>query len=340
MNSSARNTVIFLLALGSLAGGAIAWRQHLELAALRDASRSSVDRSDLRRQLAASQQRVRALEDALAAGRPAPEPVADETPAPPRGREEFERGGRGGRGGPGGRGDSAMRALMDSPQAQQLMQQQQRLALDGRYAALFKNLNLAPEKLEQLKSLLLEKQTVMQDVMAAARGQGVDPRDNPQEFRKMITAAQAELDGGLKTLLGDEAFAQYDQYQKTLPQRNVVTQLEQSLSYTNAPLSPTQADQLVHILASTAPQTPAPAVGEAPGRGGFGGPMGGRGPGGSVGGGGATAPITTEAVKLAGKVLSAPQLAALQQLQQTQEAQKQLSDLMRSGRGESRGGRE
>ncbi len=324
MKNSAKNGLLLFLSGLSIAGGVVAWQQYRELASLRDTGGDASDQSDLRQQLAATQQRLRELQDELASRRSAGQIAVDEPPGPARGPANAGGNPAGRRGGPGD-----PRAFFENPQAQKLMQQQQKLALDGRFAPLFKALNLSPASLDQFKSLLLEKQTVMPDVMAAAREQGVDPRENPQEFRKMVAAAQADVDGSIKSLLGDESFANYQQYQQTLPQRSVVNQLQQSLSYTNAPLSTTQGDQLVQILASTAPQPTAGAGGMPPemgGRGGFGG-----GPGGGMGGGPVTAPITTEAVALAQQVLSTPQLEALQQLQQTQQAQEQLNQMRRGG---------
>jgi hypothetical protein len=216
-----------------------------------------------------------------------------------------------------------------------LLQAQQRTGLDARFAPLFRNLALPAEKLEQFKNLLLERQSVMQDVMAAAREQGLDPRANPEELRKIVARANAESDDSLRALLGAEGFAQYQDYQQTLPQRSVVNQLQQSLSYTDAPLTTAQADELVRILATTAPSGPSadlpppPVDGFArgPGRGGQGGP------------GGSTALVTTEAVQLAGRVLSTPQLEALTQLQQSQQAAQQLDQMVRAGRGNApRGG--
>jgi len=113
-------------------------------------------------------------------------------------------------------------------------------------------LNLPAAQLDKFKSLLLEKQSTMQDVMMAARDQGLDPRSDPEGFRKLVNTTQADSDANLKAALGDDAFAQYQQYLQAQPQRNVVNQLQQSLSYTEAPLSDAQATQLMQILATSA----------------------------------------------------------------------------------------
>jgi hypothetical protein len=89
--------------------------------------------------------------------------------------------------------------------------------------------------------------------------QGLDPVQNRAEIRRMTADAQTKVDGEIKSLLGDGDYASYQSYQTTLPQRNVVNQLQQSLSYTPSPLTETQAEQLVQILAANPVPRPAAA---------------------------------------------------------------------------------
>lgn len=319
MKNSAKNLLLVFLALVALGGGALAWHQYVELVALRAAALSPADRKAEQARLAAAQRYARELEDQIAAVREqslaAGDGTAGATARTPANLNEFGRG----RGGP-----ANLRSLMENPEVRKLMTRQQQAALDLRYAALFKALSLPAAQLDKFKSLLLEKQTVMQDVMMAAREQGLDPRTDPEGFRKLVSTTQADLDASLKAVLGDPAYTQYEQYQQAQPQRNVLTQLQQSLSYTDAPLSDTQAAQLMQILAATATT---PAAGGPP-EGGRGGPMGGGG-----GGVGPAALITTQTIAQAQSVLTATQLQALQQLQQTQQAQQQLEQIMRNSGG-------
>jgi hypothetical protein len=250
---------------------------------------------------------------------------------------------------------NALRDLATKPEVQALMRVQQQAAVDARYAALFRNLNLPPEQLNKLKSLLADRQSSLQDVALAARDQGIDPRSDPAAFRKLVTDTQNEINGNIRSLLGDGGFTQLQTYEQTLPQRNVVSELQQRLSYSDNPLTPTQADQLVQILAANAPQrtNPNPADPNRPGpqvriaAGGFGGPaadLGGMlagalgGPGGGMfnvvvdggGRGGATAPVTQAAVNQAQSILAPSQVSALQQIQQQQQSQQQLQQILRN----------
>ncbi len=361
-----KNLVILLLAATTIGGAVLAWRQYGDLIDLRAAALNKDERANWQKRVWDLEKLNRELQDQLAAGR---------TPAgstdPLVAAAESDGRGRGpGRGDPRGRGESmmqqanALRDLMNKPEVQAMLNLREKAAVETRYAALFKNLNLPPDQIEKLKTLLAERATTMQDVMAAARDQGVDPRENPTAFRKMIADAQNEINNGIKATIGDSGFAQLTNYEQTLPQRNLVTELGSRLAYSSTPLTSAQAEQLIGILAANAPQRPATAAsGEAqgqpagpqPGGRGPGGPPGpgggffdlrgggdlggmiagvlGGGPGGGMipggdGGGRGTATVTPAAVAQAQTVLAPAQLTALQQIQQQQQAQQQLRQLV------------
>ena len=226
--------------------------------------------------------------------------------------------------------------MMDRPEAARLMALQQKAQVDSRYADLFKKLGLPPDKLAQFKSLLADRLSAPIDVLAAASQQGINPIQDPQAFRQLVQGTQAEIDGKIQALLDPGAYTQYQDYVQTEPQRAVVNQLQQSLSYTDTPLTPAQADQLVQILAETAP---ARGAGSAAGAtvayvnrtgGTAGGPVafamavpppdGGGGAGASL--------VSNDAITRAESVLSTPQVQALQQIQQQQQAASQLRQQM------------
>jgi len=319
---------IVLLALTIVAGGAFAWMQYRELVRLRaDSQLNDSTRADLQKRLWALEKRKNELDAEVASLRargPADRLAEGDGDPPPDGPLGAARPG------PGRfsrRGSfNGLSTLMDNPAFNKLWMAQQKLALDARYSALFKNLNLSPTDLDKFKSLLVDKQTSLMDVMAAARDQGLNPR-NPEDrsqIAALVQTAQAQANTTIQQALGDAAYAQYQNYEQTLPQRTVVSQLAQSLSYTGNPLQDSQAEQLVNILAANAP-----ARAQSNAGGGLGAAfmaMGGGGPGG-FGNRGST--ITDAAVTQAQSVLTAPQVAALQQLQAQQQAQQQMAQMLR-----------
>lgn len=215
--------------------------------------------------------------------------------------------------------------LLDSPEVQQLMSLRGRGALDSRYAALFKSLGLPPDQLQKFQQLLLDKQSTMRDVLSAMRSQGLMPsRENAEQMRTLFQNANAEIDSQIQSALGPAAYAQYQSYEQTQPQRATVERVQQRLSYTSQPLTEQQATQLVTLMAQNAQ----PSANTA----GVGGGLRRLQPGGST----ATAPITDQTLQQASAILSPDQLTALQELQQEQQAQAQLG---RRGRGNSAGPR-
>lgn len=305
MNGS-KNTAIVVLAAIALAAGYVAWREFLEVQELRDRVASL---PNLEKRVAAAEQRADALTKQIATARRETGPTLTEKPelrdegAPPPNRRTMM---------------AKAAAMMDRPEMQRMMALRQRAALDSRYAALFKQLGLSPDRLDQLKNLMVERQQVGSDVFAAAAKQGLDPMNDRAELARLTAEGQAKVDSDIKSLLGDSDYSTYQDYQATLPQRSVVNQLQQSLSYTSTPLSDAQAEQLVQILAQNQPARATDAgaartfvatgtISAGPDTG-FVGPM--LGMGGS--------PVTDGAVDAARSVLSEPQVTALQQLQAQQ----------------------
>lgn len=315
--SSFSRLVTLTLGLTAVGCGALAYQQYY----LNQAARATIDA--LEKERTSLRDRVAHLEKARTdrprwsptpgSGSSGPVPLAEGAvesgPVPlPRGEGGFNR----------------MRAMMESPQAQQFMAMQQKAGLDSRYAALFRKLNLSPADLDKFKDLLVERQTAIMDVMTAARNQGLDVRSSGQEINQLIRDAQAEVDNSIRSTIGDTAYQEYKDYERTLPMRNTVGQLEQRLSYSGAPLRADQVDQLARILADTNPsRTETRASGAVM----FASPDSPVGMQTAMYFGGAT--INDDALARAQGVLSAPQMEALRQLQQEQQARAQLSQDMR-----------
>ena len=136
-------------------------------------------------------------------------------------------------------------------------------------------------------------------MLIAATQQGINPMENPDEIAQMVKNAQAEVDAKIQTDLGPDVYNQFQNFQQSQNQRGTVNLLQQDLSFTDSPLTDTQKTQMTQVIAQSNP------------------------------GGGSTVNDTT--LSLAQGVLSAPQLQALQNLQQQQQAAVQLQKLMKQG---------
>jgi len=318
--NSTKNALIAVLAAAVAATAALAWHQYMELVSVR-AQLADEDNVALRKKLADAQKTIRSLEDRIAAlrgrrGGLAGDPAGD--------GQDGDNGGANGAGRrPGGR-FGAFGQLAGNADFQRLVAIQMKGRISQTYGPLFKALNLSPDQLAQFQSLLADKQQAMMDVMQAAREQGINPRTDPDGFKTLMNQAVSQVDQTIQQTLGDAAFQQYQQYQQTLPERNVVGSLQQQLSYTQTPLTDDQANAMIALLAQNQPQR-------------AGGGTAGTGNGGDSGpgvmalvNGGGDARITDDALAQAQGVLSAPQVSVLQQIQQQQQARQQMQQLMRS----------
>jgi hypothetical protein len=285
----------FVFGLAAVACGVFAWQLHGELGKAEAELAARVQElAKLQAQLATAEQRAARPPDFSPADS---EPTGAGIPAgfPTNATDAWRPGG-------GPRGEM-MAGWRNSPEAQRLMAIQRRSSLDGRYAALFKKLNLSPADLEKFKSLLVDKQSAPMDVMNAAREQGLNPRENREQIQALIRNFEAETDAAIRATLGEAAYQQYQQYEQTGPQRGMVSQLEQRLSYSRTPLYGNQSEQLVNVLAASNG-------------------TGGRG----------RVTITDAVIAQSEGFLSAPQVEALRQLQQEQLSQAELRRQMEQTR--------
>lgn len=234
-----------------------------------------------------------------------------------------------------------MALKVDEKEMERLMDIQRKGQLEARYNALFRRLNLPPEKIEQLKKLLLDRQNVARDVIHAGREQGLSMPELQANLPAMIEKTNAAVDENIRSLLGDESYAQYQNYQSTLPQRSIAEQLASRLNSTADPLSSQQLEQLVQILAAnTTPVTPTTTDPTGPGVAGDHVIVGNsefaaNGPGpvfafGAAGMLSNPSPLSDEAIAQSGSVLTPAQLAALQQIQAEQQAAQAMSQRMMS----------
>jgi hypothetical protein len=312
---SLKNIVIAVLAVCIAAVAALAWHQYRELVQLR-AQIADDDIPTLKKQLADARKTINSLEDRLLAMRGRRGPGAGENEGEGENAAANEQG-RGGRFG-------AFARMAGNPEFQKLMAIQMKGRIVQTYGALFKALNLSPEQLNQFQGLLADKQQAMLDVMQAAREQGISPRSDPDGFKSLVNTAINQSDTAIQQALGDAAYQQYQQYQQSLPERNTVNSLQQSLSYTQTPLTDDEASQMIGVLQQTQPQRAGNGTAGTT-NGGDGGP----GVMALINGGG-TARITDDSLNQAAGVLSAPQVTALQQIQQQQQAQQQMQKMMRA----------
>lgn len=291
--NSLKNLAFFLLAAVALGAAALAWKEWAELTALRATAVTVDERAGLQKRVWDAERRVKELERQLTEA-PGARPGGSSAP----GQADRPAGG-------GGALAASLLARMNDPEAQRLMAEQVRRQIERRYAELFAKLNLPPDKLEQLKSLLADRQTAARDAFLTANDQGVT---DPQDFQKLVESTQADIDGQIKAAIGDSGYAQLQEFNQTQAIQGVVGQLRNGLADTGSPLTADQSTQMTDLIRRTQPATASGA------------------PAGS-------AQVTDATIAGAQGVLSAPQVQALQEVQRQQQAQQRWRQIMSQGGG-------
>ncbi len=315
MSPKAKNYVIAFLLCTTLGGAALLVQTRQQLAAARLAPTLQVTRSEFT---------TAAAPAPLIAPTPAPAPAPDESPnfdVLRDGLEGFPGGGGPGGGGGGNRGQrggaqfaAQMAELMKDPEFVSAWKLEQEARVEQRYGALFKTLNLPPDRLASLKTLLAERANAGRDVWTSAREQGLNPRDPAarDQLRQLTADLQAEIDASIKNAVGPAVMTAIEGYNATSTQRTTVNTFDQKLSSLPGAqsLNPSQSQQLTTILAETGRQQDRSTL------------------------------ITDATITRAAGVLTNSQLTTLKQLQAEQQAQQVLQTKMRAARDAARAARE
>jgi hypothetical protein len=316
--------LLVVLTFALLGTGILAWRQHGEIRSLRLAGSADAALEAERRRAWEAEQRNLALEAELAAlrgnignsdaeGQPTATASRDEATAIARAqqaesaareravlREEERR--------------TALAALVQSPQYQRAVALEQQAEIEFEYSGLLRSLDLSDAQRQQLLALLVDRERIDNDIEAAAQLQGVSTRGDTLD--SLIESARAEIDSGIRALIGDEAFASIQNYGRTMNQRADINQIQMAVTHVGEPLSSEQVSQLLTAYVQ------APAVDGGPRRGG----LEARVPGGQVS-------ISAQMLGAARGVLSAAQIEALRQLQIQQRAGNAVEDMERQASG-------
>jgi hypothetical protein len=178
--------------------------------------------------------------------------------------------------------------------------------IDRVYAPFFKTAALNPGDLARFRLLITEKRQAILDAIDAARAQGIA---DTSTLRGAIVAAVHQPNAQIQTLLGDDRYTAFRQFQASLPARSAVDDFAMALP-PSAPLSPEQHEATVRIIAQDqAPASRPISVVEnllinVP------------------------APVTTADVTAAGSVLNRVQLDGLKSVQHQADLQRDVLRLL------------
>jgi hypothetical protein len=152
--------------------------------------------------------------------------------------------------------------MMKDPAMKQMLRSQQKIVMDQMYGDLFKELQLSPAEREQFTGVLLDNaMKSMTHAGTVFQGEG----EAKTTALQSIAEQQKEMNASLKTFLGDERYARYEDYQKTISERTQLNLFRQQMAEGAQPLQDRQVPQLLDILREERARVPS-VLGDAPGQ--------------------------------------------------------------------------
>jgi hypothetical protein len=113
-----------------------------------------------------------------------------------------------------------------------------------RYAGLLAELNLPPDQQAAFIQLLTDRRQTTRDAVGALVESGQDPAADPASFQAGLLSNRDDLEGRIRTLLGDDNYAQYRAYSLNLGQQGTVQRVQTLLADQAEPLTAEQTAQL------------------------------------------------------------------------------------------------
>ena len=131
--------------------------------------------------------------------------------------------------------------MMKDPEYLKAISGQQIQVLKTQYAPLVKQLNLTPEQRDAFYTLLTDNAT-----NAMVQGLAMLSGTNNAGATSAIADAQKTLQAQMRSLLGDADFAKFQEFQTTLPDRQMLEQMQ--TSFADNPLTDDQQQRLLQLM--------------------------------------------------------------------------------------------
>jgi hypothetical protein len=141
-------------------------------------------------------------------------------------------------------------AMLGSAQMKKMLQSQKGMlgtVLDKNYARLFSDLKLSPEQSAAVKEVLMDRMMNQSQLGLSAFSDDMDSEKRAQ-LQQQIKAESDKTDARLKELLGADGYTQFESYEKSYPERTVVSSFKDQMQGNPSALSPAQEDQLLQAM--------------------------------------------------------------------------------------------
>jgi hypothetical protein len=137
--------------------------------------------------------------------------------------------------------------MMEEPGMRAMIEQQQGIMIDGMFGPLFKELGLDEEQTDALRAMMLERQMAATEIGMKMMDSDLS-KEARQELAEGLQEEKDRANEAIKEMLGDEGYAEFELFEKSQPERQVLQTYRQSLKDKGLQLSLDQEEQLMSAM--------------------------------------------------------------------------------------------
>jgi len=150
--------------------------------------------------------------------------------------------------------------MMKDPAMKDMIRAQQKTLMKTMYGPMFKELGLSGDQQKKLSDLMTEAQMSNMENAGDLMGGTAESKTNAINA---MTDQHQKMNADIKSLLGADKYAQYEDYQKSLADRMVLNQFQQESAGTETALKEDQLKALVQLMKEEREKTP-PVISQDP----------------------------------------------------------------------------
>ena len=161
-------------------------------------------------------------------------------------------GGPPGPGGPGAGGANfgGIAAMLQTPEGKKMFRNQSASMIRSQYSDFIKKKKLSPQDSAVLLNLLTDRHAALVGARMAGGGDAA-------QSATQTGAIEGEFSDKLRATLGDESLGELNDYEKSVPERTAMGQLEDQFSSAGTPLDTTQKEGLIQLMQAEREKSPA-----------------------------------------------------------------------------------
>lgn len=144
----------------------------------------------------------------------------------------------------------SLAAMLKTPEGKKMFRNQAGSIVQSRYAEFARRMKLSPQDTAVVMNLLADRHAALLSARISSGG-------NSDQASAAASTIESEFSDKLKATLGDEGAGQLNEYDQTVEERSMVSQLDEQFSAAGVQLDTTQKESLIKVMQTERQNSPA-----------------------------------------------------------------------------------